>query len=588
MAQAHEASARALRIIQKGDIRRYLSRPPARSRDVPMTSDDKHGPFDRILKATTSDEPGQRDRAPVYIVGTIIGLALLLLILVLPPISILSGGGGSSKIPSGPGVADTYTSTVRSGIPKLPAGLTAVSALFDLAAPEDQRGASRVTVPLKEKQTEQRNLALYSYVDGKWQRLGDAQLVSGGAAARGEVGALPGNVVVLRRSKAALQVAGSLPAGTNLYKQAEASITTLHPIVFVPADTGAIGGQPPAVPPAGYKVVPSVVAPTPSIVDDILRSSDLTGKHASAIADAVKSGNFAGIDIDYRSVSPSLKDRYTAFVSELAKALHADGRTLTLTLPMPASEGGAMQSGAYDWEQLGKLADSIELAGEIDQELYFQNTEAALAYITDEVDRTKVLLTISSLSIERGGDGLHAMAMNDALARASVVSVKTTGDITPGATIQLIAQNLSEGASGLHWDDQARSVTFSYPGRGGKRTVWIANQFSAGFRLELAQRYGLGGVAIDDVSIEGGGADVWQPVQQLSDTGSLTLSKPNGQLFTPTWTASDGTFSAPNGASTSWTAPAKTGSYNVVLVVSDGVVRGGQQVTLDVVAPPAP
>ncbi len=265
----------------------------------------------------------------------------------------------------------------------------------------------------------------------------------------------------------------------------------------------------------------------------------------------MKTGNFAGIDIDYRNVSPSLKDRYTAFVSALAQALHADGRTLTLTLPMPANDNGTMQSGAYDWEQLGRLADTIEVAAEVDQELYFQNTEAALAYITDKVDRTKVLLSISSLSIERGGDGLHAMAMNDALARASVISVKTTGDITPGATVQLVAQNLSEGASGLHWDDQARSVTFSYPGRGGKRTVWISNQFSAGFRLELAQRFGLGGVAIDDVSLEGGGADVWAPVQQLSDTGSLTLTRPNGQLFTPAWTANDGVLSAPSGASTS-------------------------------------
>ncbi len=40
-----------------------------------MTSDEKRGPFDRILKATSSDEPGQRDRAPIFIVGTIIGLA---------------------------------------------------------------------------------------------------------------------------------------------------------------------------------------------------------------------------------------------------------------------------------------------------------------------------------------------------------------------------------------------------------------------------------------------------------------------------------------------------------------------------------
>jgi len=54
------------------------------------------------------------------------------------------------------------------------------------------------------------------------------------------------------------------------------------------------------------------------------------------------------------------------------------------------------------------------------------------------------------------------------------------------------------------------------------------------------------------------------------------------------WTASDGVLSAPSGDSTSWTAPQQPGSYTVVLVVSDGVIRGGQQVTLDVVQASSP
>lgn len=549
---------------------------------------EQRGPFERILKTTTAEEPAPRDRAGIYIIGAIIGLGLLLLILFLPPISILSGGGGGSSIPSGPGDADTYTSTVRSGIPKLPAGLSAVSALFDLAAPASERGASRITVPLKDKQTEQQNLALYSYVDGKWQRLSDATLVSGGLAARGEVGSLPGNVVVLRRSKATLQVAGSLPAGTDLDPHAASVITVLHPIVFIPADDGSLAGLPPAVPPASYKVVPVIVAPSADVVDGILRSTDTTNAHASAIADQVKTGNFAGIDVDYRNVNPTLKDRFTAFVSQLAQDLHADGRTLTLTLPMPSTTDGTIDAGAYDWEEVGKLADSIELAGELDQELYFQNTQAALDYIVSKVDRSKVLLSISSLSIERGGDGLRTMPLNDALTIASQVAVKTTGDILPNADVQLEATNLAaaENASGIHWDDQARSVTFSYQGRGGKRTVWVSNQFSAAFRLALAQQYNLGGVTINDVSTQGGGADVWAPVQQLSDAGNLTLSRPNGELLSPTWSTGDGSLSPQVGDTTVWKAPAAPGSYQVVLIVGDGVVRVGQQVAVNVVAPP--
>ena len=548
----------------------------------------QRGPFDRILKTTTDGtEPPGPDRAAVYVAGAIVGLAILLLVLLLPPVSILSRGGGSDGgIPSGPGDADTYTSTVRSGMPKLPAGLVAASALFDLAAPQDQRGAAKITVPLREKQTEQRSLALYTYLGGKWQRLSDATLVGTGEAARGDVGALPGNVAVLRRSKATLQVAGSMPAGATLDKRAESVITTLHPIVFIPVGDGALVGQPPAVPPAGYKVVPGVVAPAPDVIDRILRSTELQATHAAAIADAVKQGNFAGIDIDYRSVNPTLRTQYTSLVSLIAKALHADGRTLTLTLPMPTNEGGAMQSGAYDWEQLGKSADALELVGELDQELYFQNTEAAINYIIDKVDRTKVLLSISSLSVERGGDGLHTLSLDDALGRASLVSVKTAGEIAPSSKVQLVAQNLaaSENASGLNWDDGARSVTFKYPGRGGTRTLWIANAFSAAFRLDLAQRHGLGGVSINDVSTQGGGADVWTPVQQASDTGNLTLSRPNGELLTPAWSTGSGTIAPQTGDAVTWTAPANQGTYTVTLIVSDGVVRSGQLVSLEVAA----
>jgi hypothetical protein len=153
--------------------------------------------------------------------------------------------------------------------------------------------------------------------------------------------------------------------------------------------------------------------------------------------------------------------------------------------------------------------------------------------------------------------------------------------------VPLLAQNLavSEGASGMTWDAVARAVTFSYPGRGGKRTIWIANRFSSSFRLELAQRYDLGGVVVTDVSTESGGADVLVPIRQLADTGDLDLSTPNEDLFAPVWTATTGVLSATSGDSVTWTAPAEAGPAEIVLIVSDGVVRVGQRVTLDVVAP---
>jgi hypothetical protein len=554
------------------------------------------GPFDRLLSRrapseqdTTSNEP---DRAAIYVGGTIIGLALLLLVLVLPPVSILNRGDEDGGEPgaNAPATTDTYTSSRRGGIPRLPAGLAAASAMFDLGAPADRRGASGVTVPLKEPATDARELALYTYADGRWQRLSDVTLLANGAAARGEVSALPANVAVLRKTGTTLQVAGTAGAGTTIDERAASVITVLHPVVFIPGLDGEVGGTPPAVPPASYRVVPAIVAPDPSIVEAILRSSELRARHVAAIADEVEEGNYAGISVDYRSVNPTLKDQFTAFIEALGETLDQRGRTLTLTLPMPSRTGGEVDTGAYDWEKLGAVADSIEIAGELDQELYFQNTQAALDYAVDKVDKSKLLLTITSLSVERGGEGLRALPLTDALALASTPGIKVEGDIAAGATVPLVAQNLaqSEGASGVLWDETARAVTFSYPGRGGKRTVWIANQFSAAFRLELAQRYGLAGVVVDTIAVEDGAGDVWASIRELADTGSLALSKPNGDRFSPQWDATGGTLSGTSGDAVTWTAPQEPGTYDITLTVSDGVVRVGQRFSIEVVAAAAP
>jgi hypothetical protein len=581
---------------RRGDARGETRRPTLTAREASRVAARgagdqrgvvRRGPFDRILRSTEPEEPeGGQDRAALYVAGTIIGLAILLLVLLLPPVSILSGDG-DDVVPSGPGDADTYTSTVRSGMPKLPAGLVAASAMFDLAAPEDQRGASNITVPLKEKQTEARNLGLYTYADGNWERLSDVVLVVGGEAARGEVGALPGNVAVLRRSRSTLQVAGNLPAGATVDPDAESSLTVLHPIVFLTAPDGALVGDRPAVPPSGYEVVPGVVTLDPTIIDDILRSSELQGEHSTAIANTVRQGNYQGINIDYRSVNPQLREEFTDFIELVAQALHNDSRTLTLTLPMPAIVDGEVDTGAYDWEALGNLVDAIEMAGELDQELYFQNTEAALEYVTERVDRSKLLITISSSSIERGSDGLRAMPLDEALGIAAAVDINTADAITPLEQVQVVAKNLSpgEGASGMAWDDTARAVTFSYAGGGGQRTIWLGNEFSVAYRLELAQRYELGGVVLSDVSA--GTADLWAPVRQIADTGQIALSKPNGELLAPAWSVATGAGSVTpqSGASVTWTAPAEAGDYTITIVVSDGVERVGQTVSLVVESP---
>lgn len=569
-------------------------RPSRGGAGVGLSTAPRRGPFDRILRTTDEGGPagsgGGPDRAAIYVLGTIIGLALLLLILLLPPVSILSGNGDDSPIPSAPGTSDVPRSELRSGMPKLPAGLEAASGMFELSAPADQQGASRITIPLRDRQTDARNLAMYTYVDGGWQRLSDVTLASGGEAARGEVSALPGNVAVLKRSQVTLQIAGSIQAEDVVSERASGALTVLHPIVFIPAADGSVAGTRPAVPPSGYQVVPTIVTIDPEVVNNILRDPALSASHAAAIADTVREGNYQGINIDYRNVDPNLREQYTAFITSVAQALDAASRSLTVTLPLPVATDGEMSTGAYDWSALGSVADTIEMGAELDQDLYFQRTEEALEYVTQQVDRSKLLMTISSLSVERGSEGLRAMPLDEALALAAPVDVQSGDDgVSTGERVELVARNLatSAGATGLAWDDVARAVKFQYPGAGGSRTVWLSNEFSVAFRLELAQRFELAGVVINDVS-ERNGAEIWAPIQQLSDTGDLVLAKPNGDMLVPGWSAAAGTIDPATGASVAWLAPVEAGPQTIILILSDGVVRRSQEISIEVVAAEEP
>ena len=476
----------------------------------------------------------------------------------------------------------------RPKTPEPPAGWEILSPLYELKGGESEGGAL-LTVNLDTRPADDRNMALYTYEDGQWKRLAPATLTNEGAAAQGEVSPLPQNVAVLRRATLAVQVAGWLPPDAEIDPEAARTLSVLHPVDFVPAADGILlGTGRPRPQDSALRVLPTVRAlgpPDSEAVDTILASPELRQTHINDIVRVVREGAYDGIDIDYRAVSPDRGADFTQFVVDLADALHSEGHSLTLTLPLPVRETAGWNTGPYDWQALGQAVDAIELASEPDQSLYYQRMEAALEFLTQQVDRSKLMLVVSPFSHEKGGEGIKALPLSQALGLASTLVARTQGDIRPQEQVTIVGPNIyqEEGASGLFWDDEALAVTFSYPGEGGARTVWIENGFSVAFKLDLARRYQLGGVAVEDVSVSAAGPNIWGPIQELAESGKVTLVKPNGSLLKPYWEASEGALDGGAKGAVVWTAPAP-GTYEVTLVVSDGVVRVGQRLSLEVKA----
>ena len=140
------------------------------------------------------------------------------------------------------------------------------------------------------------------------------------------------------------------------------------------------------------------------------------------------------------------------------------------------------------------------------------------------------------------------------------------------------------GASGLFWDRFANMVSFVYQDRNGASvTVWIESRFSLAFKLDLVEEFKLGGLALDNVSADPGQADLWAVINSFLESGAIRLVLPSPELLIPIWEVDAGDLSGSGGAGwVVWTTPTSPGSYEVRLVVSDGDVRVGTALDVNI------
>lgn len=537
------------------------------------------GPFDHILQSEALQRP---DLAATIVVGLGILLGLIMLVLVLPPVSIFDSGGGSD-------VTGPVTFTTSDELPAPPAGYEAVSPLFELkdSEPVGANARPRLTVNLSSRVSEGDALVMFTYRDNDWQRLGNAVPVAGGDSAQAELAVLPQNVAVFRPVERIRMVVGSVPSGEEVDGRALDAIKTLNVTGLAPAADGGLTGGPLEAPNVSVGVAPTISTTTTAQarnLNDILLDPALRDAHVQTLVQLATADGYAGIDLDYRFVDPANGEDFVTFVEQLSGELRSAGLGLTLTLPLPVEAADGWDTLGYDWEALAPLADALKLPADVDRDGYYERMEAVLGFLTSRVSSGKLLLSISPLSYERGVDGVRDLTLTEALALASTPVTEPEGTAGTGEEVHVIALNLAgeTGATGMRWDEASRSVAFGYTGPGGARIVWLGNVFSEAFRIELADRFELGGVAVADVSARTADANIWPAVQRFAQTGDVQLVKPNGDLLQPRWEVSDGELANSVGTAVDWVTPDQDGTYTVTLIVSDGVTRIGQELRVQV------
>ena len=410
-------------------------------------------------------------------------VVLVLLGLFVGPCSILNPSDDDSAVFNCP--------TIKSP-PAPPDGLELSSEVKDFSEGKCNKtvpaGPAAITLPL-EKGRGARGLAFYTYSDDRWQRVAPAELTDDGKSARVVVDRMPANGAIMRRATDTFQVMAVVPQGQQLRGEAERLATVVGGEDFVPAVDGAINGNVSNIKRNDVALLVPVVrgaaGAEAEAVGAIVGSPEARAAHAAALARQVQANRLDGIELQYTAVAPDQRADFTDLVKQAADSVHRGGGLLILSLPLPVRDGNNWNTGAYDWSELGKLADYIKIAPERDQSVYRKVVPEALTYVTGQVEPKKLVLTLSSLSVEKSDQGMRVMSTLEALSIAAQFTVRDRERAAANADVVLSADNLNQeagGAGGLNWDALAATVSFTYQSGDAPRTVWIENQYRAAFK----------------------------------------------------------------------------------------------------------
>ncbi len=212
----------------------------------------------------------------------------------------------------------------------------------------------------------------------------------------------------------------------------------------------------------------------------MLATATSRAAHIRALTDLAAAKGYDGIDVDYEGMAAADRDRFSAFVDELASALHAQGRLLSVAVHAKTAEPGTWSGPqAQNYKAIGAAADRVRLmAYDYSWETSPAGPIAPLSWV-DSVAAFAVT-QIPAAKVELG---------------MSLYGYDWVGGRGEGVTHDVVTSRLTSFGATRTWDSAAAEPTFSYTSGGSAHTVYYADAQSVTARLAVVDKHALAAAA---------------------------------------------------------------------------------------------
>ncbi|MGE5330106.1 MAG: glycosyl hydrolase family 18 protein [Deltaproteobacteria bacterium] len=244
---------------------------------------------------------------------------------------------------------------------------------------------------------------------------------------------------------------------------------------------------------------------------ELLTNQKYSDNFINQLEGFMKEYGFDGVNIDIEDVYKSDRNNYTEFINKLKQTLGAKGYMITVSIPAKTFDDWTNSfSYPFDYKGIGKYADRIVImtydehgawtgsgAGPI-ASITWQ--EKVVKYAVDQMPKEKILMGVPVYGFDwaKGKSwpkySSYEMTMNTAK---------------------------SKGLQAL-WNDKYKVPYINYWDGNVQREIWFENASSLSYKINLASKYGLKGIAIWRLGMED--PAVWNVI-----SGNIDVQKINNQ-----------------------------------------------------------